>query len=121
MKADTFGRSANDFRLPADFDGDGVTDLAVWRGLQTGGDEGTWYWRASRDNSFHGARFGAGGPTVPPDFPTPGDFDGDGRSDLAIWRRIPREFHVAGSAAGYSVFNFGLSTDRLVSYELQVR
>jgi hypothetical protein len=60
-----------------DFDGDGRTDFAVWRGLQTGGDSGYWYWQNSRNSTVGGLQFGIGAPSIPPDFPTPGDYDGD--------------------------------------------
>lgn len=62
-------------RSRADYDGDGKTDLSIFRPS-----EGNWYVAKS-----------LGGVTVitwgvSTDTPTPGDFDGDGRADFAIFR-----------------------------------
>lgn len=120
MKSTMLGRSGTDFIIPADFDGDGLTDCAVWRGLQTGGDSGAWYWLNSRNGNPGAVSFGLGGAIFPPDWAVPGDYDGDGRSDQAVWRRNDRTLYVNGGTAVFS-FPFGLSTDRIVPYELQIR
>ena len=70
--------SSGAVRSRADFDGDGKTDLSVFRPSQ-----GNWYLAPS-----------LGGITVitwgvSTDEPTPGDFDGDGRADFAIFRPTP--------------------------------
>ena len=56
-----------------DFDGDGKTDVSVYRG-------GTWYELNSK-NGFAAAQFGLSTDTV-----LSGDFDGDGKADLAVVR-----------------------------------
>jgi hypothetical protein len=61
----------------ADFDGDGKTDLSVFR-------NGTWFINpssANNPNSFYGVQFG-----LATDKLTPADFDGDGKTDIAVWR-----------------------------------
>jgi uncharacterized delta-60 repeat protein len=58
-----------------DFDGDGKTDVGVFRP-----GNGNWYLSQSQ-NGLSIQNFGLSGDVV-----TPGDFDGDGKSDLAIWR-----------------------------------
>nr|MDQ3042716.1 VCBS repeat-containing protein [Acidobacteriota bacterium] len=60
----------------ADFDGDGKTDLSVFRPS-----EGNWYLNRST------AGFTALGWGVGSDILTPGDFDGDGKTDVAVARR----------------------------------
>lgn len=59
----------------ADFDGDGRTDISVYR--PTGG---IWHMQKSIDG-YVGQQFG-----ISSDVPVPGDYDGDGRTDLAVFR-----------------------------------
>jgi len=60
-----------DFPIPADYDGDGKTDIAVYVQF-----ENSWI---IRDLATY--RWGEQG-----DIPVPGDYDGDGRTDIAVWR-----------------------------------
>ncbi len=59
----------------ADFDGDGKTDLSVFRPS-----EGIWYFNNST-SGFHAHQFG-----VSTDIPVPADYDGDGMTDIAVYR-----------------------------------
>jgi hypothetical protein len=120
VQAQTFGNYFTDFILPADFDGDGKTDYAVWRG-KGAGTSGTWYWLQSSDGGFHALNFGTGGIYGVGDLPVPGDYDGDGKTDQAVWRpATPSTFYVNRSASGFVGFGFGLSTDVQPAFSLQV-
>jgi hypothetical protein len=72
----------SDTLAPADYDGDGKTDVAVWR--ENAGNPGFSYFYIlqSADNTFRPAQFGTtnDNPTVA------GDWDGDGKADLAVYR-----------------------------------
>lgn len=59
----------------ADFDGDGKTDVSVFRPS-----EGNWYHNGST-SGFGVAKWGTSGDTM-----TPGDYDGDGKTDRAVFR-----------------------------------
>ncbi|MFL6468774.1 MAG: hypothetical protein ACJ72Z_12520, partial [Pyrinomonadaceae bacterium] len=76
----------NDFVVPGDYDGDGKSDLCVVGASsaftsEAGEPAMQWTYRPS-----------SGGPDVVQnwgfinDTPVPGDYNGDGRSDFAIWR-----------------------------------
>ncbi|CAN5409681.1 hypothetical protein BH10ACI1_BH10ACI1_06640 [soil metagenome] len=53
---------------------------------------------------------------LPPQFrrPTRADFDGDGKSDLSVFRPSEGNWYLNRSTQGFSVVKWGLSTDQLV-------
>jgi hypothetical protein len=60
----------------ADYDGDGVTDLAAFSPAT-----GTWKITTSSDAVTNEVKWG-----LPGDRPVPADYDGDGRAEIAVWR-----------------------------------
>jgi hypothetical protein len=90
----------------SDFDGDGTTDLAVFR--PTTGD---WFVLNSGSSTFRANHFGASG-----DVPIDGDFDGDSRSDLAVFRpSIGTWFISRSSDNAFVASQFGTSGDKPVA------
>jgi uncharacterized delta-60 repeat protein len=76
--------AAGDQLVPGDYDGDGKTDLAVFRRSANS----TWYILQSSTNQFRAVQWGANRneQAILFDTPVPADYDGDGRTDIAVYR-----------------------------------
>lgn len=76
-----------DQTVQRDYDGDGITDVAVFRRGATANDQTTWYIRESTTGNARVIAFGlTGNGTTSFDTPVPGDYDGDGKFDIAVYR-----------------------------------
>ena len=92
--------------MPGDYDGDGKTDLAVFRPST-----GTWYIKLSSSNyaDVGHNQWGAG-----TDIPVAGDFDGDGKTDLGVYRPSTGTWYIVRSTTNYTTHvsrQWGLSGD----------
>ena len=90
---------------PSDFDGDGGSDVAVWRPSS-----GVWYVNRSLDNGFNAAEFGG---AAFGDVVVPGNFDGDKKIDYAVYRN--GIWYIMNSSNGsVRTVQFGLASDKPV-------
>lgn len=127
VRIENFGNFNSDFSVsPDDYTGDGKADLVAVRETNTGtGGQATWYIRDSATGNTSFTNFGIADPTFTDlDVPVRGDYDGDGRHDIAVYRDSNSTFYyissaVPGTLAGQqTVAAFGSGDTPLGSFGL---
>jgi hypothetical protein len=86
-----------------DFDGDGQTDVTIYR-PSIGG---WWVLRSdAHQTTYNSYTWGIVG-----DVPVPADYDGDRKTDIAVYRPSTGAWYIVGSTAGFSTVTWGISND----------
>lgn len=96
-----FGNFQTDWIIPGDYDGDGKYDYAVARTGAVGSAPLDWFIMNSSTGTVTVTRFGLTSDTPFPRGPTQGDYDGDARTDLAVYRQNS----TAGAQSYFWVLN----------------
>jgi hypothetical protein len=87
----------------ADFDGDGRSDVSIFRPS-----DGTWHIMESDTNNYRVQSFGLSGDKI-----VPGDYDGDERTDFAVYRPSTGVWYVLRSSdSSVSTIQWGLAKDK---------
>lgn len=93
-----------------DFDGDNTSDYAIARTSGGVGSQSFWWIRNSNGGSVFTLSHGFGVGIAGGDIATPADFDGDGKTDIAVWKP------GAALTAGFLIFESTTNTSRFEQF-----
>jgi hypothetical protein len=85
--------TSGDLPAPGDYDGDGKTDLTIFRPSTA-----TWWIYRSSDSTYYTISLGTTGDVV-----AQADFDGDGKTDPAVFRSSTQYWYIYQSSTSNSV------------------
>ncbi len=92
---------------PFDMDGDGRSDFAIYRPDDNGAGQGRWYVLSSAGTNNVQQLFG-----LSTDITVPGDYNGDGVSEIAVFRSSEGAWYISqGSAQSFMRIEWGTSGD----------
>ncbi|HEX8371000.1 MAG TPA: choice-of-anchor J domain-containing protein [Pyrinomonadaceae bacterium] len=114
LVARELGATGDDPTVVGDYDGDDIDDFAVYRSGASAGQPSFWYYRgsATANGGITFVQFGQNG-----DFPSPGDYDGDGKNDYCVQRNNGSGqgvFLLNKSTGGSEAVLWGTSSDLIL-------